>query len=245
MRLKLISCEIFFREICAAVARSPHTVDIEFLPKGLHDIGQQGMLQRLQEAVDRVDGSRYEAILLGYALCNNGIVGLTARSVPIVIPRGHDCITLFMGGRQRYKEYFDSHPGVYFLTSGWIERGQETGELRQLSIQHQTGMDLTYEELVAKYGEDNAKFLYEELCNPLKNYSQYTYISMGLEAEERFEVQAREKAATQGWAFEKLDGDPSLLERFVNGPWEDGEFLTLRPGRHVTALYDEGVIASA
>lgn len=245
MRLKLISCEIFFREMCAAVARSPHTLDIEFLPKGLHDIGQQGMLQRLQEAVDRVDGSRYDAVLLGYALCNNGIVGLTARSIPIVIPRGHDCITLFMGSRQRYKEYFDSHPGVYFLTSGWIERGQETGELRQLSIQHQMGMDLTYEELMAKYGEDNAKFLYQELCNPLKNYSQYTYISMGLKGEERFEGQAREKAAEHGWKFERVQGDPSMLDRLINGPWDDSEFLTLRPGRHVTALYDEGVIASA
>ncbi|HOW72381.1 MAG TPA: DUF1638 domain-containing protein [Phycisphaerae bacterium] len=245
MRLKLISCEIFFRELCAAVARSPNTVDVEFLPKGLHDIGQQGMLQRLQAAVDRVDASRYEAVLLGYALCNNGIVGLTARSLPVIIPRGHDCITLFMGSRTRYREYFDGHPGVYFLTSGWIERGEETGELGQLSIQHQMGMDLTYEQLLAKYGEDNAKFLYQELCNPLRNYSQYTYISMALEAEERFEAQARAKAAEHGWSFEKVHGDPSMLERLVSGPWRDAEFLTLRPGDHVTAPYDEGIIASA
>ena len=87
MRLKLISCEIFYREMCAAVARSPNQVDVEFLQKGLHDIGQAGMLARLQEAVDRVDGSRYDMILLGYGLCNNGIAGLVARSGPIVIPR--------------------------------------------------------------------------------------------------------------------------------------------------------------
>ena len=30
MRLKLISCEIFYREMCWAVARSPNQVDIEF-----------------------------------------------------------------------------------------------------------------------------------------------------------------------------------------------------------------------
>ena len=39
MRLKLIACKIFYRELCAVVARSIHQVDIEFLPKGLHDIG--------------------------------------------------------------------------------------------------------------------------------------------------------------------------------------------------------------
>jgi hypothetical protein len=66
--LKLIACEILFRELCAAVARSPHRVDIEFLPKGLHDIGKVGMQARLQEAIDAVDQTRYDAILLGYAV---------------------------------------------------------------------------------------------------------------------------------------------------------------------------------
>ena len=41
MRLKLIACEILHRELCAAVARSVNRVDIEFLPKGLHDAGQE------------------------------------------------------------------------------------------------------------------------------------------------------------------------------------------------------------
>ena len=51
MRLKLIACEIFYRELCAAVARSVNQVDIEFLPKGLHDIGQAGMSARLGEVL--------------------------------------------------------------------------------------------------------------------------------------------------------------------------------------------------
>ena len=54
MRFKLISCEIFFREMSAVVARSPHFIDVEFLPKGLHDIGSSMMLARVQEVVDRV-----------------------------------------------------------------------------------------------------------------------------------------------------------------------------------------------
>ena len=44
MQLKLIACEIFYREMCAAVARSPNQVDVEFLPKGLHDIGAEGLV---------------------------------------------------------------------------------------------------------------------------------------------------------------------------------------------------------
>ena len=36
--------------------------------------------------------------------------------------------------------------------------------MSQLSIQHMTGMDMSYEEMVKKYGEDNAKYLYEKLA---------------------------------------------------------------------------------
>ncbi|HSW46654.1 MAG TPA: DUF1638 domain-containing protein [Phycisphaerae bacterium] len=244
MRLKLISCEIFHREMCAAAARSPNTVDLEFLPKGLHDIGQAGMSQRLQEAIDRVDGAYHEAVLLGYGLCNNGIRGLTARALPLVIPRAHDCITLFLGGRRRYEEYFHSHPGVYFLTSGWIERGQDAGKLSQVSIPHQLGMDLSFEELVAKYGQDNAQYLYDQLCNTLRNYSQYTYIDMGIEPDGRFETEARRRAEQRGWTFDKIPGDLSLIQRLLDGPWSDEDFLVLTPGRRVVARYDEGVISA-
>lgn len=111
MRLKLISCEIFYRELCWAVARSPNTVDIEFLPKGLHDIGSEGMSARLQAVLDRVDDPRYEAVLLGYGLCNNGIAGLRSGKYRLIVPRAHDCITLFLGSSERYLEYFNSHPG--------------------------------------------------------------------------------------------------------------------------------------
>jgi len=243
MRLKLISCEIFYREMCAAVARSPNTVDIEFLPKGLHDIGSAAMLARVQGVVDGVEASKYEAVLLGYGLCNNGISGLTARLLPVVVPRAHDCITVFFGSKERYQEYFTSHPGVYFKTSGWIERGEAKGELRQLSIPHQIGMDLSYDQLVAKYGEDNAKYLYEELCNYVKHYTQFTFIEMGIEPDESFARQTREEAARRGWKFEKVPGDMSMMQRLVDGVWDDKEFLVVPPGWQVVAKYDEGIIA--
>ena len=39
------------------------------------------MLAELQAAVDAVDpAAGYEAMLLGYARCNDGLVGLTART---------------------------------------------------------------------------------------------------------------------------------------------------------------------
>jgi hypothetical protein len=243
MHLKLISCEIFYRELCAAVSRSPNTVDIEFLPKGLHDIGCALMLARLQEVVDRVEAGKYEAVLLGYGLCNNGIVGLSAKATRLVVPRAHDCITLFLGGRQKYLDYFSSHPGVYFKTTGWIERGDSQGELRQLSIQRRIGLDMSYEELVEKYGEDNARYLWDEMCDLGRNYRQLTFIEMGVEPDDRFERQTREEAAARGWEFEKVKGDPSMIQRFVDGCWDAQEFLIVQPGGRIAPTHEEDIIS--
>ncbi len=243
MRYKLISCNVFFREMCLTAAQSPHQIDLEFLSKGLHDQGAQPMLQQIQAAVDRVDGSQYDAILLGYALCNNGLVGLTARNLPLVVPRAHDCISLFMGSSQRYLDYFDSHPGVYFQTSGWIERGHIEPTGSHLSIQHKTGMDLSYAQLVEKYGEENAQFLKETL-NEKKNYGQYTFIEMGIEPNASFEEHTQSEAAKLGWKFEKVKGDMGMIQRLLNGPWEPQEFLVIEPGWHLEAKYDGSIIGS-
>ena len=159
MRLKLLACEILYREICACIARSRNIVDVEFLPKGLHDLGAAAMRERVQAAVDSVDPAAYQAVALGYALCGTGLAGVEARSLPVVLPRAHDCITLFLGGAERYAEYFNGHPGVYFKTTGWIERGASLVPLSR----ERTGIGQTYGELAAKYGEDNAMYLFDLL----------------------------------------------------------------------------------
>lgn len=242
MRLKLIACEILYRELCWAVALSPNKVDVEFLPKGLHDMGQERMSARLNEVLDQVDQSTYDAVLFGYGLCSNGLVGLCAQKIPLVIPRGHDCITLFLGSKERYLEYFQANAGVYFKTSGWIERGEGLDQLAGESVPHRTGMVQTYEELVAKYGEDNAKFLHEEMSDMTRNYGRIAFIEMGIEPNGQFERHARESAQEMNWKFEKLTGDMALIRELVDGPWDEERFLTVKPGFRVASSFDEKII---
>jgi hypothetical protein len=221
---------------------SPHEIDVEFMQKGLHDIPTNEMAKRLQAQVDASLG--YDAILLGYGLCNNGLVGLTAHDTPLVLPRAHDCITLFFGGRKKYKTYFDTHLGTYFLTTGWIERNKVADDLKQLSIPNQMGMDMTYEQMVEQYGEDNAEFLMEEFNDKGKNYSQITFIEMGIEPDGSFEQIAREEAASNHWNFEKVPGNLTLLRRLLSGDWND-DFLIVPPHHKIIARHDEQIVTVA
>ena len=241
MRYKLISCEVVFREMCAALARSPHQIDVEFCSKGLHDLGGQAMREKLQELIDRVDPGQYAAILLGYALCGNGIQGLTAKTLPLVVPRAHDCITLLMGSRQSYQKYFENNSGVYFRSTGWIERG---GNLEQVSnrIMSKKGVNYNLQDLIEQYGEDNGRFLYEQFTEYQKHYRQLTFIETGIEADDHFEREAQEEAKQRGWTFEKIRGDLSLFERLLSGEWPENDFLVVPKGFRIKPSYGENII---
>lgn len=238
MRLMLISCEVLFREMCDVVARSPHQIDVQFLPKGLHDLGGKLMALEIQRMIDAVEAGAYDAIVLGYGLCGNGLQGITARHTLLVLPRAHDCIALLMGSRQRYLDYFNEHPGTYYRSTGWLERGKGLKQLTHNTV----GMDVSLDDMIAKYGDDNGRYLYEELTRYRNTYSRMTYIATGLEPDNRFEEEARWEAADAGWKFEKLAGDLILLRRLVNGDWKGGDYLLVQPGERIAATHDNSIV---
>ncbi len=245
MHLKLFACEILFRELCSLAASSPHRIDLEFLPKGLHDVGREAMSNRLAGAIAKIEtensGAPYDAILLGYALCNGGIVGLESRSIPLVAPRAHDCMTLFLGSRRRYRDYFFANPGTYFKTTGWIERADGLDQSLPDSLAEKLGLNLTHAELVRRYGEENARFLAEELTK-MRHYSKLTFIETGVEPNDSFEHRTQTEAAEKGLSYEKISGDLSLLRRLVTGSWDAADFLVVPPGHRIEFSYDETII---
>jgi hypothetical protein len=242
MRILLIGCEVIIRELCDAITRSPHVIDARFLSKGLHDLGARAMRSGLQAAIDEAEAQaeKYDAIALGYGLCGNGLAGVEARSIPLVLARAHDCITLLMGSRAGFERYFQDHPGVYYRSSGWVERG---GDLEPLA-RTQTGAGYTLDALVERYGEDNGRFLYEELTRYRQTYQQLTFIETGIEPDDRFETEARGEAAEKKWAFEKVRGDLRLFRGLLSGNWNEAEYLVVPPGHRIVARPEDGIVAA-
>jgi hypothetical protein len=249
-RFKFIACEILYREACFLAATGPCQVDVEFLLKGLHDLPRQDMLAKLQAAIDAASAeNRYEAILLGYGRCNDGLAGLRARTIPLVIPRAHDCITLFFGARAAFQEYFDEHPGTYFMTTGWSERNQfgeggyDQPAYGKQGVMAKLGLTEPYETMVAKYGRENADYIVETLGGWLKNYSRALYLEMGVCDEAPFIEQARRKAQERCWEFEVRKGDWKLLKKLFYGEWDE-DFLIVPPGGMIVARNDESILSA-
>lgn len=223
------------------MARSPHAIAVRFLPQGLHDLPAVEMRARVQAAVDEASPGM-DAVLLGYGLCNNGLAGIRAGVAPLVLPRAHDCITLFLGDRARYRDYFFAKPGTYFKTSGWIESAEENSDLMQLSIPNTMGLQRTLEEYVAEYGEDNGRYLYETLGQTARHYGRYAFIEMGVEPDDRFERRTREDAERRHWEFEKLQGSMRLIDALVRGEWDPRDFLVVPPGAAIGVTNDEDIV---
>jgi hypothetical protein len=245
MRLKAIICEVFSREFEDILRRCAHQVDLEIVTMGLHDLGAS-MTSRLQERIDAADTSGYDAIVLGYALCGRGTDGLRAGRTPLVLPRAHDCIGVLMGSREQHHAYFESHPGVYYRSRGWIEFQKPEHRLQPAwaSERAKLGERRTLEELIAQYGEDNGKYLFEQFTAYRRRYSGLTYISTSSRGEEESREKAREEARREGWYFEEVAGSRRLLEQLVKGQWSDEDFLMVPPGATVKAVFNHEILRS-
>jgi hypothetical protein len=241
MRLKCLSCEALTRMVYLCAAQSPHLVDVELVRIGLHNepINLRGLLQ---QKIDAISSKEFDAIVLAYGLCGQATMGLAARSVPLVIPRAHDCITLFLGSRARYQQEFEGNPGTYWYSLDYIERKEASGTFVALGAGvDSTDIQARYTEYVEKYGEENAAYLMEVMGAWQSHYNRATYIDLGIGDGRRLEAQTEREAANRGWRYERLTGNLTLIRRLLNAEW-DQDFLVIPPGQQIAMSYDEKVV---
>jgi len=242
-RYLVIACAVLYREVCQCIASTPAIVDVMFLRQGLHSEGQVKMPIEIQKAIDAVDQTKYDAILLGYGLCNYGIKGLHA-NVPLVAPRAHDCLTLLLGSKETYLDYFKSNPGTFYFSSGWLERTEQPGggQLDFSNFNDETIKESIYNEYVEKYSEKTAKYMMEIMGGMLKNYSRVAFINTGTGDIAANIAASKDYAEDNNWEFEEIQGSTGLLQRMLSGDWNDSDFLIVKPGSTIEPAYNDNII---
>lgn len=212
----LIICESLAPEIEKIVSSN---VEIREIELGLHDYPKK-LNEKLRTVLSELEQEKqWDVILLGFGLCSEGVIGLKSKLAKIVMPRTDDCIAIFLGSRELYREQAKKEPGTYYFTKGWLKDG--TGPLAMYLGEH---------EWTRKYTKEKAQWIAREL---LKNYKRAALIDTGVYELGPYEAKARKIAETFGLAFEILPGSLAILETLVNGPWDE-KFLVLEPGQEIT-----------
>ena len=239
MFLKFICCDVFARIACDLVSKSPHIIDLEFIPMLNHERPEL-LKQLLSERIEQsFSGSRrkYDALILGFGLCGNSIIGLSC-PVPMVVPRAHDCCTIHMGSKESFAACFGDRLSTRWCSTGYFERSATPGSgyfnVDPLA-NYKTSAE--YMHFVEQYDEETADYLWETL-HPAMESNESIYIKVdGFEYSDALSSYAA-RMEEQGIDLVTVDGDVSLLRALINGEWDDGRFLTVAPGEKIAGVYD-------
>lgn len=210
-RRRVIACATVIEEMRPLL---PPDVPYEVLDFGLH-LRPQDLKRALQDKIDEAS-QHAEVVILGYGLCSMAVVGLRATTATLVVSRSDDCIAIFLGSCDAYKQQTSNEPGTYYLTKGWIEVGDSPFA--------------EHEKLVAKYGEAKAMRM---LKLTLKNYTRLAFINTGDYNLDRYREYARQASEKFDLRYEEIDGSPALVKKMIAGPWDD-EFVVVLPGETIT-----------
>jgi len=242
LKLKVIACDVLNREISFLSSQSPCYINVTFLNQGLHATPDK-LRAKLQDEIDSSNEkfqynysnefAHYDYIVLAYGLCSNGLVNLKSPIVPLVVPRAHDCITLLLGSKDLYKEYFDMSPGTYWFSSGWIERSFQPSEEKYA---------LLYNQYLEKYGEDNAQFLLEQEQSWMKDYKNASLVYWDcLKNSEKYKAFTKRSAEFFKWKYNEYKGKMQLLQNMLNATFNEKEVLVVPPNKKVVQSFDEDI----
>lgn len=212
-RVAVLACAVFREEL---ELLAPPTARISYLEQSLHRTPHI-MAEAIQRELDRLEPGSVDKVVLAYGLCSNGIVGVKATRGKLLIPKAHDCIALFLGSFQRYREEHQKAPGTYYLTPGWIREKKDP-----------LGVMAEYTERISP--EDAEWCMREEL----KHYTRVVLVDTGLVPIEPSRPRAQKNADFFGLSYEELQGSQVLMESFFNGEPEH-HFFVIEHGETVTS----------
>ncbi len=212
-KTKIIACATVMEEVAPFMPAVMRSQEVEF---GLHT-NPDKLRNSLQDIINQTE-SGIETIILGYGLCSRAVVGLSAQSQTLVVPKIDDCIGIFLGSAQSYTAQNKSNPGTYYLTKGWINTGSTIFD--------------QYPDISAKYGEEAARRI---VALTLRHYTRLAYIQTGPGDEGAYRLKARQTAQRFALEFDEIRGSDILIKKMLSGEWEN-DFVIAPPGRKLSFL---------
>jgi len=231
-KVSVIACGVLAADLKHIAPRLGQAINLHFLPGGLHATPERLRIE-LQKAIDEISGTGTPArIVIGYGVCGRGTVGLHARSVPLVIPRVHDCIALFLGSDAEYRRQFAAHPGTYYLSAGWVEEKGDGGPRRNMGSDGAAHpLYTTYEQLAEAYGTENADYIRDFMQSWTRNYTRSAFIDTGIgQQKDHYAKKASDMACRFGWEYARLTGTHELLHEALTTTATSDTILVVPPG---------------
>jgi len=196
LRTKVIACATVIEEMQPLL---PQGVTSETLDFGLHMI-PNNLRKILQQVVDD-QCVEFDTLILGYGLCAMAVVGLQTRNCTLVIPRVDDCIAIFLGSYAAYRREFDSTPGTYYLSKGWLESGSNP-----LS---------EYRKYEKRLGQEKAMWVMDQ---QYQHYKRLVLVAHTQEDLDQYRPQAQEVARfceRWGMRYEEVLGNDAFVRQLV------------------------------
>jgi len=196
-------------------------IPVTFMEYGFHRTPEL-MTPALQEQLDRL--AEPSVVIIGYGLCGNGLANLKSGRHTLIIPRADDCITLLLGSYQSYMTEFNTEPGTYYLTKGWLESGSHP--LKE------------YRDLLEKYDKETADWIIDE---QYRNYKRIVLVAPNQQELEAYRDKAGEVAAfcQERWnyRYEEHIGSDDYVKKLMTVAHQLSEstddFLVIPPGGEV------------
>jgi hypothetical protein len=232
-RIALLACSVFESEIALYARGAAHIVETRWFEMGLHDRPNR-LRAMLQENLGALEARPdIEAVVLVYGLCGRGTAGLRPRRLKLVIPRAHDCITVFLGSKEAYAEHQRACPTCFYYTPGWNRDRRVPGPDRLEFLRRSLG---------AKFGPEEVEFLIETERSQWALHDTVTYVDLGTDDGPAAAAYAQKCADWLGWKFEPRRGDPGLLRDLLWCNWDDQRYQIVEPGQQLGHVADERIL---
>ena len=237
MRIKIIACGVFKPYIEYLLKSTTNTVDVTYMDAGLHEtpnILREKLQAEITKVSKKVAGHNYgdckncpnpcikfDYIVVFYGLCGRGTLDIETFDVPVIFPKAHDCISLFLGSAERYRKEFKAHPGTFYHTAGWITekinpRNKEVGDLYKNYYEEGFASHPEFDDLSDKYGSENAEFILKFQSHWMKNYTRSAYIDFGLPFDEELSKLPKYMAQVFGWEYARLESSFDYIKSLFN-----------------------------